>query len=258
MRKKIKEAQRLQKLAYSKDRFNRAYPKKALAIEKLLIERAFSLALEYIPPGAHVLDIGCDDGTIARMAIKRASIVIGIDISEANIRRAKQVTQNPSIQFYYSPIENYKTNLTFDVILMFELIEHLGDPIMVLKKVNNFLKENGTLILSTPNFRSLTRELKRCLNRIPIVREICSKISLKPPDEIYKLHIKEYDLSEIRKMLNCSGFTIKSKNGLILFPLLFKIFKWNTWLTKIVISSGSLFPSLAGHILLAAKKYEKT
>ena len=45
----------------------------------------------------------------------------------------------------------------FDVVVMFEVIEHLFDPRLVLEQVQRLLRPGGTLVLSTPNFNALSR-----------------------------------------------------------------------------------------------------
>jgi SAM-dependent methyltransferase len=56
--------------------------------------------------------------------------------------------------FTWLPIENYCFPLadnSFDTILCFETIEHFPHPEILIGELSRLLKENGTLILSTPN-----------------------------------------------------------------------------------------------------------
>ena len=46
---------------------------------------------------------------------------------------------------------------SFDVVVMFDVIEHLLDPLDSLHRVRSVLHPGGVLIISTPNFNALTR-----------------------------------------------------------------------------------------------------
>jgi SAM-dependent methyltransferase len=97
----------------------------------------------------------------------------------------------------------------FDVIIYGEVIEHLTEnPIYSLYNLHRVLKEDGILIISTPNvFRY--QNLKKCL--------IDKKISIYDPYSsygIYGRHNREYSMYEIQDILEKTGFSIINKKTL--------------------------------------------
>ncbi len=50
---------------------------------------------------------------------------------------------------------------SFDVVVMKEVVEHLTDPVGVLRSVRAVLKDDGILYLSTPDISSIEARLKR-------------------------------------------------------------------------------------------------
>ena len=77
-----------------------------------------------------MLDFGCGNNHIL------ANI-----INENNINSSY-------FDIYFYPDESYKKSL-YDAIIMEEVIEHLSDPVSVLKELISLLEENGKLIIKT-------------------------------------------------------------------------------------------------------------
>jgi 2-polyprenyl-3-methyl-5-hydroxy-6-metoxy-1,4-benzoquinol methylase len=96
-----------------------------------------------------ILEIGCGYGYLTYALRKLGHEVIGIDISKTAIEFAKN---NFGGKFYERNIENlnFKEN-SFDLIIATELIEHLSDINLFITKSIKLLKNNGFLLISTPN-----------------------------------------------------------------------------------------------------------
>jgi len=110
--------------------------------------------------GKRILDIGCSFGFFLDSARELGWETYGVEISKyaSDFARNKlhlNVTTGTINDVSYS--DNF-----FDVITMWDVIEHLGDPVSSLKKIRNLLKPNGILALATPNIQSplarLTKE----------------------------------------------------------------------------------------------------
>ena len=88
---------------------------------------------------------------------------------------------------------------SFDVVLMLEVIEHLyNDPMRVLSEVNRVLKDDGALILSTPNVNSWQSVLKMLTGEHPY------RFGYFTPGD--RPHVHEFTVSEIREVLQAAGF----------------------------------------------------
>ena len=110
--------------------------------------------------GKRILDIGCSFGFFLDGARELGWETYGVEISKyaSDFARNKlhlNVTTGSINDVSYS-------NNFFDVITMWDVIEHLGDPVSSLKKIRNLLKPKGILALATPNIESplsrLTKE----------------------------------------------------------------------------------------------------
>ena len=112
-----------------------------------------------------VLDIGCFDGTIGELLLKKGNKVYGIEISKDAVNIAKKrgiIVKNTSAEKNF-PFEDK----FFDVVIAGEIIEHLLDTVSFLKEIKRVLKDNGRLILTTPNVASLGRRFYLLFGKNP-------------------------------------------------------------------------------------------
>jgi len=111
---------------------------------------------KYIAKG-RILDIGCAMGFFLEVAQQRGWDVYGIDVSEyaVNLAREKfgsRVSRGTLSDIHFAPD-------SFDVITMFDVIEHLSSPTETLRNISMILKSKGILAISTVNTDSLSCKL---------------------------------------------------------------------------------------------------
>jgi SAM-dependent methyltransferase len=100
-----------------------------------------------------LLDVGCSSGALLRVASDLAFDVAGVEpaTDACNTARASGFKVfNGYLKEASFPAAS------FDVITLFELIEHITDPLALLEECGRILKPNGVIIINTPNAASLT------------------------------------------------------------------------------------------------------
>ena len=100
-----------------------------------------------------VLDIGVTyipNIWLRKLNETKNSQIIGFDL---NIPKEKIVPEfyDSFFQGDLNNIDNYFKSDQFDAIILGEIIEHIENPYLILRKINNILKNNGLLLLTTPN-----------------------------------------------------------------------------------------------------------
>ena len=111
------------------------------SIKKYLIKTN----LKKINKNISLLDFGCGDGEFLSSLNSNKYEVYGHDRNSTS----KELCKKRGISIY-----NDGDKKNFDVITMWHVIEHINDPIEVLKKLNAILKDNGVIVLQTPNTHS--------------------------------------------------------------------------------------------------------
>jgi ubiquinone/menaquinone biosynthesis C-methylase UbiE len=101
-----------------------------------------------------VLDLGCGIGYGARSICESTKGLVGLDISVEAIQKAKTTYIHPKIQYVVAQGEQLPfPNASFDVVISFEVIEHLSPEhqSLYLSEIRRVLTSQGIAFLSTPN-----------------------------------------------------------------------------------------------------------
>jgi 2-polyprenyl-3-methyl-5-hydroxy-6-metoxy-1,4-benzoquinol methylase len=100
-----------------------------------------------------LLDLGCGEGHFLKYAESQGWDISGIDILRENIEFAKEILQIKNVQC--APFgEAQFSEQSFDVVTLWDLIEHFSHPLNELKKINRLLQSGGLLVISTPNVKN--------------------------------------------------------------------------------------------------------
>lgn len=185
--------------------------KERLQVWSTLIER-------YSNPAFHVLDIGCGSGIFSKFAADKNATVTGVDASPEMIRLCNDKKLDSGIEnvnFLQGNILSLdemslsKANL----IICSSLLEYLEDIERGLDMLVSLLLEDGVLIISLPNRRSLFRKLE------PVIYRITGR------PKYYKYVKSVCTLEDISERLLARGLDITNKVYFSATPLLSKIFR---------------------------------
>lgn len=155
----------------------------------------------FVQEGAHILDVGCSSGNLGKFLKKsKKASVVGVDIDMDDIKLAKKVLD----EAHKIDLESDDLGFlgVFDVIIMADVIEHLVDPVNVLKKLRKLLNKDGIFIFSVPNMANVTI-------RMEILK---GSFEYKDFGLLDKTHIHFYDHKEIERVLHCAGYSVVKTN----------------------------------------------
>lgn len=182
--------------------------------KKSLIENAAQHKFE------RILDIGCGDGNFS-VLLKEASgakEVYGIEISEKGVESAK----SNGVKAYQLDIDEddfpFEDNY-FDTIFAGEVIEHLFDPDHFLDEIYRTLREEGLLVLSTPNLASIHNRIALLFGFQPFPMGVSARYNMgrvyEPNGESAQSldHIRVLTLRSLKALLKMHRFTITSVKG---------------------------------------------
>jgi SAM-dependent methyltransferase len=105
--------------------------------------------LQRITTARTMLEVGCAAGYFLREARVRGWHVSGVELSPTMRKRAEHLVGCP----VYASLDEAAANARrFDCVAMFDVIEHLDDPLRVMRVMRDAMSPDGVLVLSTPNF----------------------------------------------------------------------------------------------------------
>jgi SAM-dependent methyltransferase len=151
-----------------------------------------------LPPGYRVLEAGCGSGNVLRF-IERActaGTVIGVDFRMEGLRHARARCSCPLVN---ADVRTPPFAAGFDLIGIFDVLEHLPDDLDALRDLKALLNPGGRLLLTVPAHQSLWS---------------CS-------DET-ALHCRRYSSNEMHRKLTAAGYTVEFLTEFMacIFPLL--------------------------------------
>lgn len=121
--------------------------------DRRALRRIFAHTLSIIAarhPGGRILDVGCGLGCFLEFMREHGYETHGVEYSQPIVRFLRECVglsiQRGNLIEAAFPAED------FDAITMFYLLEHLHDPMAVLREARRILKPQGTLFLRVPNF----------------------------------------------------------------------------------------------------------
>jgi SAM-dependent methyltransferase len=102
-----------------------------------------------LPSGYHVLEVGCGTGNVLRVLETTCTrgTAVGLELSWERLRFARRRVTGPLVQgdLHHPP---FKT--PFDLIGLFDVLEHLPEDVQALKDLSALLAPQGVLLLSVP------------------------------------------------------------------------------------------------------------
>lgn len=102
--------------------------------------------------GKRVLDLACGTGYGAAELARSATTVYAVDVAPDAVSHARCNYPAPNLHFLQADCRNLPfRDASIDLIIAFELIEHLRDATALLAEARRLLSPSGQLVISTPN-----------------------------------------------------------------------------------------------------------
>ncbi|MCP4711069.1 MAG: class I SAM-dependent methyltransferase [Planctomycetes bacterium] len=116
----------------------------------LEVNLAFLEAVDLLQPGMDVLEVGCGIGTVVEALRQKGCRAQGTDISAKAVAYGRE--KYPGIELAAEPAEQMSwADGSFDVVVSFDVVEHLVEVEMHLAEVRRVLREGGYYLVGTPN-----------------------------------------------------------------------------------------------------------
>lgn len=162
------------------------------AMEETLIYRWKAMDSQMSPvmrKKGKFIEVGSSLGNTVYYAKKVGWDATGIEYSKSACQFAKE---RFNVDLLNGKVEELKISKnSFDLVCIFEVIEHVEDPEALLKMANSWLKEKGYLVLTTPNGGSDS-----------------AKFYFRKWQGYHIDHLQVFSFEALRKLLNNNGFKV--------------------------------------------------
>ncbi|NCO64098.1 MAG: class I SAM-dependent methyltransferase [Flavobacteriales bacterium] len=120
-------------------------------IKKIALKKKLKLINTYSKSGKVLLDMGCGTGSFLQIAQQNGWKVLGIEPNQD----ARKIANNKIGDFVFDVDHLIKLEKErYDVITLWHVLEHLPNIEVHIKIFKRLLKQNGTLIIAVPNYKS--------------------------------------------------------------------------------------------------------
>jgi 2-polyprenyl-3-methyl-5-hydroxy-6-metoxy-1,4-benzoquinol methylase len=144
----------------------------------------------HVPARGRLLEIGAARGGFLDIMKKRGWIVSGVEISKDAVRLGKELYD---IDIFQGTMEEYETQEKFDVVCMYQTLEHVPNAKFIVKRSYELLNKSGIIVIEVPNIESIENKVSRRLKY-----------------ERYDLprHLNHFSPSVLRALLKNTGFSV--------------------------------------------------
>jgi 2-polyprenyl-3-methyl-5-hydroxy-6-metoxy-1,4-benzoquinol methylase len=104
-------------------------------------------------PVRTVLDVGCGDGAFLDEAREAGLETYGIELN----KYAREKARSKGHQVVDSFLQNLDTSLRYDLVVAFQVLEHVADPVQFLQLMARVVRPRGYLAVAVPNHGGLYR-----------------------------------------------------------------------------------------------------
>ena len=151
-------------------------------------------AISAFKKNGRILDVGCGDGYFLKRMKDKGWETYGVEPGEVASKYAKDVLKVNA--FNGELKEACYPDKYFDVITLFEVLEHLHNPSANLSEIGRILKEDGLLVITVPNFTGFAYK---------IFKE--RRLALDAPRHLY--HFSQVTLCKILKKMEFKVLKIR-------------------------------------------------
>lgn len=180
----------------------------------------------FIPRDGTSLEMGSYLGDMTEQILNRVERVTVIEAA-SELASAVSIRFGNRITVINSTFEEAEPGRTFDTVFLIHTLEHLDEPVQILRKAASWLNETGSLIVAVPNANALSRQ-------IAVKMGLIAHNTAITPGEWEHGHRRTYTLDLLLSHVRDAGLIVKDFGGVIVKPL--ANYQWDRALADGIIS----------------------
>lgn len=201
----------------------------------------------YMVPGGRVLELGPAEGIMTNLLYPFFNDYTVVDGATFFVDELKK--RYPDIKAYTSLFEEFVPNEVYDNIILGHVLEHVENPVGILRLCSEWLAPNGKILCAVPNANSLHRQAAVEMGLL----KYCNELNR---TDIENGHRRVYDVQSFRQNFIDVGLSIKKFGGYWLKTLSNAQID-NDWTNEMIaayLKIGEKYPEIAAEIYVVAEK----
>jgi len=184
------------------------YTSGQLDFDRRLVDFRFR-SMEPHLTGSNCLELGSGDGVMTRRLAQRFE---RMTVVEGSKHLLDVIPDAPNLTKVHSLFEDFKPAEPFDVIIMEHVLEHVEDPVAILRLAKDWLADTGMIVAGVPNAHSFHR---------------LAAVKMGMLKDIYELNSRDHDVGHrrvyswdaLRADIEAAGLRTELMTGVFFKPL---------------------------------------
>lgn len=157
--------------------------------------------------GTRIMEMGFGDNYWTDGIIRKFGHAHIVDASQKLLTEAKRL-YGDKVSTYQSFFEEFEPDNAFDTVLATFILDHVSDPVTVLRQARTWLADDGQIIIMVPHANSLHRRLAVCMGMQNTTTDLGST-------DITLNHRRVYTIERLSSDIADAGLRIIELGGLL-------------------------------------------
>ncbi len=187
------------------EQFAGFYKPEKLGFDLTLVEKGFDTFRKYFK-GKSCLELGPATGYMTKHLVNCFEHLTIVEGSKALI---DQIPDYPNVEKVNCLFEVFNPSCDYDTIILNHVLEHIEEPVALLKQLYQWLASDGTCIIGVPNAKSFHRLAAVKMGLLKSEYELNAR-------DLELGHYRVYDLELLRNHVHEAKFVIRNEGGIFL------------------------------------------
>jgi len=218
----------------------------ALGCNGAMIRHSWSIARRHLPAG-RLLEMGPAEGVMTELISAERSALHLLEGSSVYCQALRR--RFPDAQVHHAMFEDFRPDAPFDAIVLGHVLEHVADPVDVLRRVGGWLAPGGSIFAAVPNARSLHRQAAVVIGLLP------REDAMSELDHRHG-HQRVFNPESFRACFSQAGLAIDLFGGYWLKPVSNAQIDrdWTPAMLQAFMQLGERYPDIAAEIYVVAQR----
>jgi 2-polyprenyl-3-methyl-5-hydroxy-6-metoxy-1,4-benzoquinol methylase len=184
------------------------YLEQQLDFDRRMVQFRYQSLSPYLR-GPNGLELGSAEGEMTRLLLPHFQSLTVVDGAGDLLAR---IPNAPSLHKVRSLFEEFQPALRFDTIVMEHVLEHVADPVALLRRAGTWLAPRGRVLVGVPNANSIHRLAAVKMGLLTHPGQLNER-------DLQLGHRRVYTTDSLRTHIEAGGLHIAERGGVFLKPL---------------------------------------